>query len=168
MNTIADLAWAAGIIDGEGSIFVMKQRRKDRERDCNYILRVSVESTDPYMTKELGNIFPDGAEFSQKSDKRENNSDTRKFQVNGRKASALLKEVLPFLRVKTQQAILGISFQETTKKHWKQMEEKDYLEQEAFYLKLKQAKQDLKIGKPTNLREESNSAPANQKDIVCS
>ena len=25
MNTIADLAWAAGIIDGEGSIFIMKQ-----------------------------------------------------------------------------------------------------------------------------------------------
>ena len=37
MNTIADLAWAAGIIDGEGSIFIMKQQRKDRERGHNYI-----------------------------------------------------------------------------------------------------------------------------------
>jgi len=46
MNTIADLAWAAGIIDGEGSIFIMKQQRKDRERGHNYILRISVQSTD--------------------------------------------------------------------------------------------------------------------------
>ena len=72
MNTIADLAWAAGIIDGEGSIFIMKQQRKDRERDHNYILRISVQSTDPYMTKELGKLFPDGAIFSQDRYKSEN------------------------------------------------------------------------------------------------
>jgi len=40
MNTIADLAWAAGIIDGEGSIFIMKQGREDRERTHNFVLRV--------------------------------------------------------------------------------------------------------------------------------
>lgn len=147
MNTIADLAWAAGIIDGEGSIFVMKQGRKDRERDYNYIMRISVQSTDPYMAKELCKIFPDGAVFTQEIDKKPQNSNTLKWQVSGRKAAFVLKQVLPFMRVKHEQAQLAVQFQETTKKHWRQMTENDYVAQEMYYFKLKQAKQDLKIGK---------------------
>ncbi len=116
MNTIADLAWAAGIIDGEGSIFIMKQQRKDRERGHNYILRISVQSTDPYMTKELGKLFPDGAIFSQDRYKSENWSDTLKWQVNGRRAVNVLKQILPFMRVKQDQAKMAVDFQETTKK----------------------------------------------------
>ena len=147
MNTLVDLAWTAGIIDGEGSIFVMKQGREDRERKHNFILRVSVQSTDPYMTKELLRMFPEGAEFSVQRDKRPECSNTLKWQVSGRKACFILKQLLPFLRVKHEQARLAIEFQETTKKHWRHMVEADYLSQEAFYYKLKQAKIDLKIGK---------------------
>jgi len=143
-----DKAWTAGIIDGEGSIFVMAQKRKDRERDTNYILRVSVQSTDPYMTTELKRLWPDGAEFAVRRDKRENCSDTMKWQLNGRRAAFFLKEVLPYMKVKTTQADLAVQFQETTKKHWRQMTETDYATQLMLYLALKQAKIDLKIGKP--------------------
>ena len=147
MNTIADLAWAAGIIDGEGSIFIMKQRRLDRERDTNYILRVTVESTDPYMAQELKKIFPYGALFSSSRDKRSNNSDTLKWQVNGKKALLVLKEILPFLRVKHEQAQLAIQFQSSTKRHWKQMTSIEYEQQEKYCFMLKEAKQNLKLGK---------------------
>ena len=147
MNTIADLAWAAGIIDGEGSIFVMKQGRKDRERTHNYIMRVSVQSTDPYMSKELCKLFPDGAVFTQEIDKRPNNSDTLKWQIQGRKAANVLKQIVPFMRVKHEQAQLAIDFQAETKKHWRHMLNTDYELQEDYYFKLKQAKKDLKIGK---------------------
>ena len=147
MLTIADLAWTAGIIDGEGSIFVMTQKRQDRERDTNYILRVSVQSTDPFMTSELKRMFPDGAEFSVNRYQNENWSDTLKWQLNGKKAARFLKEIKPFMRVKHTQADLAIEFQETTKKHWRNMEESDYIAQEALCQQLKQAKVDLKIGK---------------------
>ena len=147
MNTIADLASAAGIIDGEGSIFIMKQQRKDRERGHNYILRISVQSTDPYMTKELGKLFPEGAIFSQNRYQSENWSDTLKWQVSGRRAVNVLKQILSFMRVKQDQAKMAVDFQETTKKHWRHMTTLDYDTQEAFYYSLKQAKQDLKIGK---------------------
>lgn len=147
MNTIADLAWAAGIIDGEGSIFIMKQGRKDRERDTNYVLRVSVESTDPYMAQELKKIFPSGAVFSSKRDKRPNNSNTLKWQINGKRSVEVLKDLLPFLRVKKEQAELAIQFQTQTKKHWKNMVEADYDSQEKYCILLKEAKQNLKIGK---------------------
>ena len=147
MNEI-DKAWAAGIIDGEGSIFVMTQKRKDRERDTNYILRVSVQSTDPFMTTELKKMWPQGAEFSVRRDARENCSDTMKWQLNGNGATRFLKEILPYMRVKHQQALLAIQFQDTTKKHWRKMEVVDYENQKQLCLVLKQAKVDLKIGKP--------------------
>lgn len=145
--SIADIAWTAGIIDGEGSIFIMKQGRVDRERTVNYILRVSVQSTDPYMTSELKRMFPDGAEFSVQRDKRPECSDTLKWQLSGKKAARFLNTILPFMRVKKQQAELALEFQNKFKKHWRSMLEEDYNQQESFYNKLKQAKKDLKIGK---------------------
>lgn len=141
-----DLAWLAGIIDGEGSIFIMKQKRKDRERDTNYILRVSVDSTDPFMATECLKIAG-GVKIQQSSDKRPNCSDRLKWQINGSQASRLLSELLPYLRVKFHQATLAIDFQETTKKHWKHMTKEDYEKQALLYTKLKQAKIDLKLGK---------------------
>ena len=148
-TNVADLAWLAGIIDGEGSIFVMKQTRKDRERDINYILRISVDSTDPYMAPACGKIAG-GPCILQTRDKRENCSDGLKWQVNGKQAVKVLKAILPFLKVKRAQAALAIEFQETTKKHWKHMQQEDYEKQEELYLKLKQAKLDLKLGKGSN------------------
>lgn len=141
-----DKAWIAGIIDGEGSIFVMTQKRKDRERDTNYILRVSVQSTDPYMTRELQRLYP-GAEFSVQRDKRPECSNTLKWQLNGKRAAAFLENILPFMRVKHEQAKLAMEFQRTTKKHWRNMTEIDYENQKNLCASLKQAKIDLKIGK---------------------
>ena len=99
------------------------------------------------MTKELGKLFPEGAIFSQNRYQSENWSDTLKWQVSGRRAVNILKQILPFMRVKQDQAKMAVDFQETTKKHWRHMTTLDYDTQEAFYYSLKQAKQDLKIGK---------------------
>lgn len=146
-----DKAWAAGIIDGEGSIFITKKTREDRERDTNYVLRVSVQSTDPYMTAELKRLWPEGAEFTVHRDHRKNNSDTMKWQLGGKRAAFFLETIRPYMRVKAHQADLAMEFQSTAKKHWRQMTEQDYKNQEDFYFKLKQAKVDLKIGKLENL-----------------
>ncbi len=141
-----DKAWLAGIIDGEGSIFVMKQKRKDRERDTNYILRMSVESTDPFMAKACQEIAG-GPAITQRKDNRPNNSDCLKWQLNGNNAARLLVQLLPYLRVKNAQAAIAIQFQETTKKHWRHMATTDYENQARLYGELRQAKQDLKLGK---------------------
>ena len=141
-----DKAWLAGIIDGEGSIFIMKQHRKDRERDTNYILRVVVSSTDPYMATECHNLVG-GPVISEIRDDRKNNSNTLRWALNGKKASSFLVSILPYLKVKMKQANLAIEFQNTTKKHYKHMKPIDYQRQQEFYLALKQAKLDLKIGK---------------------
>ena len=145
MNEI-DKAWLGGIIDGEGSIFVMKQKRKDRERDTNYILRVTVQSTDPYMAPECKKLAG-GPVIYEQMDSRPNNSNTLKWELSGRKAAAVLKEILPYMRVKHAQAAIALEFQSTTKKHWRHMLPEDYEKQARLYLELKQAKNDLKLGK---------------------
>lgn len=143
--TVAELAWLAGIIDGEGSIFVMKQKRKDRERDTNYILRVKVQSTDKIMCPSVYDITGQlGACFAH-TEHRENQSNSIVWEVSGRKAAKFLNEILPYMRVKKDQAILAIKFQETTKKHWRHMEQKDYQMQEQMYQELKDMKHHEKL-----------------------
>lgn len=153
--TVAELAWLAGIIDGEGSIFIMRNTRKDRERSFNYILRVSVQSTDTIMARACAEITEIGATYTSVT-KQEANSNTHKWQVEGKKATRVLKELLPYLRVKLDQAESAIEFQETTKKHWRRMEASDYQKQEEFYYKLKQLKIDSKMGKDTIAYENAN------------
>lgn len=147
-QNIADIAWLAGIIDGEGSIFILKQGRKDRERTFNYILRISVQSADTIMAFECMKITGEGAIMDAVT-KKENQSNTYKWQVNGKKAANILEVLLPYLRVKKDQAIAAIEFQRSTKKHWRNMIAQDYQTQEDFYYKLKELKVSSKIGKNT-------------------
>ena len=163
--TIADAAWAAGIIDGEGSIFIMKQKRKDRERTHNFILRVSVQSADRVMAPELKRLFPEGAEFGMQLDSRPGHSACLKWQVAGKRAIRVLKEILPYLRVKKDQAEAAIEFQETTKKHWRHMVVEDYQNQEDFYYKLKQLKIDAKLGKDTKEYAANNQVVKIESDL---
>lgn len=134
MDELIDLVWLAGIIDGEGSIYVMVNPRKGkvaadgymRKRD-NHILRVKIQSTDSVMAPEAKRITGEGAVFLHK-ELRENQRDTLVWEVSGRKAARILEKLLPYLRVKQAQAKLGIEFQ-SLKKHWKHCEEIDYQDQ---------------------------------------
>jgi len=146
--TVAELAWLAGVMDSDGSIFIMKNTRKDRDRTFNYILRLSVQSVDNIMANACAEITELGATYTCVA-KRETESNTHKWHVDGRKAVKILTEILPYLRVKKDQAKCAIEFQSTTKKHWRQMTPEDYQNQEDFYYKLKQLKLDLKIGNDT-------------------
>lgn len=144
-TNIADLAWLAGIFDSDSSIYIMRQGRKDRDRQYNYILRICVEGADDIKANEVMRITKVGSTNVGKIHT-ENRSNTLKWQVDGRKAMNVLKAVLPFMRVKKVQAEAAIEFQETTKKHWRKMTEADYEAQERYYFKLKELKSHRKLG----------------------
>jgi len=132
-------AWLAGIIDGEGSIFIMKQKRKDRDRDTNYILRVTVQSTDKYMVPKIHQLIG-GPVIYENFEKRPNQNNTLKWQLNGKGAIRFLRAILPYLVVKNSQAKLAIRFHRESKRHWKHMSEILYKRQEMYYLLLKSLK----------------------------
>ncbi len=63
-----ELAWAAGIVDGEGSIFIQRtnyvdkiypnaKRKIRREKSPSYTLRLSVRMTDKPTIEKMSNIF---------------------------------------------------------------------------------------------------------------
>ncbi len=63
-----DLAWAAGIVDGEGSIFLQRtnyvdkiypnaKRKVRREKSPSYTLRLSVRMTDKPTIEKLAKVF---------------------------------------------------------------------------------------------------------------
>ena len=105
-----DLAYTAGIIDGEGSILVEKLLNKSRkENQVRHCLRVNVTNTDYNLIIWLKENFG-GSIWSYDL------PSYRKcyhWKLNGVKASAFLKSLLPYLKVKQQQAKLAVSFQET-------------------------------------------------------
>jgi len=122
----------------------MKQKRKDRDRDTNYILRVSVQSTDKYMVPAIHN-FVGGPVIVEQQEKRPNQNNTLKWQLNGKNVIRFLQSIKNYLVVKKEQADLAIYFQTSFKKHWKHMKEEDYKKQEECYFLMKQLKKDCLI-----------------------
>ncbi len=100
-----DLAYAAGIIDGEGSICILVARpnTKKRSRSPAWTGRVTVDMTDSLIPDWLGTTFG-GRVLSVKGTKR------RVWYVGRLDAVQFLRHVRPYLRQKGAQADLFTQF----------------------------------------------------------
>ncbi len=105
------LAWAAGIVDGEGCIHVRRNRvtPTSRHRSDHYSLHVKVTMTHEATVQRVRDIF-DCGHITHKSA-----SSCRKAQwnwdVSGNDASYVLWLVYPFLLTKKHECRLGLRFQ---------------------------------------------------------
>ncbi len=109
MNKI-ELAYTAGIIDGEGWISIKNRQIKNGYR--NYCLKVGVASTnEPIINWLKGNYG--GSICFVKS--RGNRKDKWVWDLATKQASELLKLVLPYLKIKNPQAELALKFQSRRK-----------------------------------------------------
>lgn len=97
------LAWAAGIIDGEGSIVV------SRSGVGKFQLQVQVIATSQAMIECICAIAGDGHVYSYPGHQPRSRS-TWRWTIRNHRAAAFLVRVLPFLVVKVEQATLGIDF----------------------------------------------------------
>lgn len=102
MITEIDKAYAAGIIDGEGSIMLL-------ERTGAMFGRISVGMSDPEAVFWLKETF-DGSirEKVSKSNKRWKT--IYMWDVNNQSTVAFCKQILPYLKTKKKQATLLIAF----------------------------------------------------------
>lgn len=104
-----NLAYAAGIIDGEGCIGVYKQKNKKARVGYFIALIISVSMGDSEATLWLKDTFG-GSHHCFKPLFRDNKPRFR-WQMSATKASNFLCNLLPYLKVKKQQAELAIEFQ---------------------------------------------------------
>lgn len=121
---IADIAYLAGIIDGEGTIYIGFDKTR------GYHLRFYVVNTDKRLIDWLKTTFG-GSVYSRKSLK--NPNWRRKYEWINVNPEDMLPEILPFLKIKKEQAMLAIKFRKTfVKKKHRLTEETKLLRAECY------------------------------------
>lgn len=104
-----DLAYAAGIIDGEGCIAIA--HCKHAKVTSGYVNRLSVAVA--MTTPEIPQWFKDnfGGCLSKKKSSYSNHRDVHTWMIQATQAQVYLKMILPYLKLKQPQAKNGILFQ---------------------------------------------------------
>lgn len=106
-----DLAYAAGIIDGEGCISIVRCRRQDVISGYVNALKVSVGMVDDRVVKWLHQRF--GGHFRTQRPTETNHKSVFIWLIQATQAQELLIQLLPYLKLKHDQAVLAIDFQST-------------------------------------------------------
>jgi hypothetical protein len=102
-----DLAWLAGIIDGEGCIRITQEKRNPR---MYYYARVTVTNTDARILNKVDSLFP--GSLYQLTSKTRGSKDRPCFtwMRENMHAGEVLRAVLPYLVGKRDQAELALRF----------------------------------------------------------
>ena len=107
MATQLELAYMAGLFDGEGYIAITNHVRRNRpSKDYKLFCRVAM--CNPYIPKFFELHFG-GRVFTYK---KENRRRVWSWQIANDPAMEFLQTVLPYLRLKKNEAELGIEFRE--------------------------------------------------------
>lgn len=102
------LSYFAGLIDGEGCIRIAKSTyglRKRKDVFCpTYHERLQIRMTDEAAIKSLVKFF--GGTYYKERSYTKINKPLYVFNVNDKKAFEIIKEVYPYLKIKTKQSKL--------------------------------------------------------------
>ncbi len=96
--SIVDLAYIAGIIDGEGCICIVKPKHN------NYSLQICVKMLDPEAVFLINSFFPGNVYYGKQGD--------YQWSITSQKAYKFLLVITPYLRIKHAQSYIGIKFYE--------------------------------------------------------
>lgn len=110
----ADLAYVAGIVDGEGCIDITHRTRRGHNYP-DFVLRVQVSNTEIWLLQMLKMGF--GGRIQKYSDRKSNQRPCWKWVIERVHAAEFLKLILPYLHLKKPQAELGIQFQGARGQH---------------------------------------------------
>ena len=100
-------AYAAGIIDGEGSIGL--NRITGEKRRARYTMRVVIGITDPYLPLFFQESFGGNIWVEKKQNPK--HKDCWFWCLSAKKAVPFLTEILPYLHIKRPQAELALRWQ---------------------------------------------------------
>ena len=105
-----DLAYIAGLIDGEGSIVITKARRSNPKYKCpHYILLVTCTNTHLGVLEWLNTKYASSKAFRKRE--REGWRTAYEWHSSAKMALGFLKLIRPWLKIKSEQADLAIEFQ---------------------------------------------------------
>lgn len=148
-----DLAYTAGIVDGEGCISILPRNyQKQKTVHIRYILQVAVGSTDEWLPMWLK--FAYGGHLHKIAPKKLSHNPAWYWQLTSNQAKVFLELILPYLHLKRDQATLAIQFQ-SRKRRWgfKGSPQHEKILDEADAIRLRK----IHRGETTNDRENNNT-----------
>lgn len=137
-----DIAYVAGIIDGEGCIYIEHGKKGKAIQ-----LSISVGSTDKWLCEFLKFSFG-GCLYQMKS----KTLPFWKWEIRTRQAGTFLELILPYLRLKRPQAEIALQFQKARHVQGKRRTEEEKAIEEAQYVLLKSLKRQKGNGHGTLLQ----------------
>lgn len=106
---VVELAYWAGLFDGEGSIRINRYQNKDsHHKSPTYTVQLQLSLTDKQTVDDFEMLFKGTRTIRR--DIRVNNSDQYCWAAKGDIAVATLKALRPFLRLKREKADLALEF----------------------------------------------------------
>jgi hypothetical protein len=119
-GTELELAYAAGIVDGEGCIILYKsnnttsQPKLRKPGDVRYRYKVQVKMVDPEAVTLFMEIF--GGSIYMQYPKSRANFPQYTWLACERRAASCIKQILPYLRIKKARGVLLLNFCENISK----------------------------------------------------
>lgn len=103
-----DKAWVAGIIDGEGCIYIHKAKPSKGAKNPCYSLKIRVAMTDFPTIKRLQELYP--AVYHEKFGQDVNCRNQAVWECSSIVCANVIKDVLPYIFTKRRQAELAMKF----------------------------------------------------------
>jgi len=116
MNKKINLAWAAGIIDADGSIYISKTKATQRRVTPRYIAKLYVGNTSEYMVNELQRIFGGSKSLDTRKDL-PNSKPFWHWNLGPKATCLVLKQIVSFLKVKQNKAKIAINFYKSCQRY---------------------------------------------------
>ena len=117
MSKSTDAAYAAGFLDGEGTIYILlhKPGNGKAPRSPSYILTITLSQTQEGVLGWLKERW--GGSVSSEPLRKWGRRPIWAWRVSSRKAASLLTECLPYLQIKKRAAEIAIEFQAGKRPH---------------------------------------------------
>jgi len=114
ISTLLIKSYIAGLFDGEGSITILRLKSNEKCRRVSSIhnLNIRIANTNKEVLEMVKELFGGGLHISNRTHRI-----CYSWTASGNIAWNFLKHIIPFLRIKKQQAQLGIDFHESIAPH---------------------------------------------------
>lgn len=160
--SVADAAWAAGFLDGEGCFKISKAPPRGYNRFPSYTIGVNAVQVDPAPLEYLRLLF--GGSFHRRSYvHRERQAQSYIWQSSSRVALAVIDVVRPYLRVKGRQADLLRELYATTGRQGRRTDVSVIAQREGLY---RAAKELNRRGVPKGATAPNLQRPTQQMRLV--
>jgi len=134
-----ELAYVAGIIDGEGCIGIQTFKTRGRRGGVRYGMYVTVANTNEWLIQWFKFNF--GGCVCRTDNSGSNNKDCWSWRIQTRQAADFLRLVLPYLQIKRFRAEVALQFQDGKRPsyshRWNPKTDEELAVEEAQYITMR-------------------------------